>query len=322
VDGPAFDALGRTGRRGKAVTMFAPRGGWSRFTVGLRALADRLALASLVGLSVLLLLLGKADMRLANAVAGRLGDAAAPVLWLLNQPIAATRAGIDRVGELLALNEENARLREENRRLLAWQAEATKLTVQNRALRRMLNMPTVEDAAAWTTARVVADSGGGFVHTVLLDAGAEQGIAAGMAAATPQGLAGRVVAAGRRSSRVLLITDFNSRIPVLVERSGDQAILEGDNGARPALRFLPINPGFQPGDRVVTSGQDGLLPPGLPVGEVAPLADGKTTVRPYVDWARLDYLSLLRYEGVPAGLADPRPPTPRDRLPDREGPAS
>ena len=87
---------------------------------------------------------------------------------------------------------------------------------------------------------------------------------------------------------------------MLVERSGDQAILEGDNGARPALRFLPINPGFQPGDRVVTSGQDGLLPPGLPVGEVGPLADGKVTVRPYVDWARLDYLSLLRYEGVPA----------------------
>jgi rod shape-determining protein MreC len=303
--------------------MFAPRGGWSRFAVGLRALADRLALGSLVGLSVLLLLLGKADMRLANAVAGHLGDAAAPVLRLLNQPIAATRAGIDRLGEFLALHEENARLREENRRLLAWQAEATRLNVQNRALRRMLNMPAPEGAAAWTTARVVADSGGGFVHTVLLDAGADQGVAAGMAALTPEGLVGRVVAAGRRSSRVLLITDFNSRVPVLVERSGDQAILEGDNGSRPALRFLPINPGFQPGDRVITSGQDGLLPPGLPVGEVGPLAGGKVTVRPYVDWTRLDYLSLLRYEGVPAEISDLRQPTtPRHGPPERAGPAS
>ena len=57
---------------------------------------------------------------------------------------------------------------------------------------------------------------------------------------------------------ILLITDFNSRIPVVVESSGDHAILEGDNSLEPELRFLPLNPSFAVGDRVLTSGRGGV----------------------------------------------------------------
>jgi rod shape-determining protein MreC len=287
--------------------------GWPRLVVRLRTLIDRSALGILVGLSVLLLLLGKADVKLANFVGERLGDVAAPLLRVLNEPISATRNGVDRLGEMLAVHEENARLREENRRLLGWQAEAAKLQVQNRALRQMLQIPPVERAPSWTSARVIADSGSVFVHTLLLDAGADRGVVRGMPAISPQGLVGRVIDIGRHSARVLLITDFNSRIPVVIERSGDQAILEGDNTLEPALRFLPINPSFEVGDRVMTSGRGGLLPPGLLIGQISSLADGKIAVRPYVDWTRLDYLSLLRYEGVlppePGSVARAAKPT-------------
>lgn len=272
--------------------------GWPRLAAQARTVVDRFALGLLVGLSVLLLLLGKADVKLANFVIEQLDDASVPVLRALNEPIAAVRGGVDKLGELFAIYEENARLREENRRLLAWQAEAAKLSVQNKALRQMLQIPPVERAPGWTTARVVADSGGVFVHTLLLDAGADRGIVSGMPAVSPQGLVGRVIDVGRRSSRILLITDFNSRVPVVVESSGDQAILEGDNTAEPALRFLPINPGFKVGDRVLTSGRGGLVPPGLLVGQISAITDGKVAVRPYVDWARLDYLSILKHEGV------------------------
>lgn len=288
--------------------MTPPGREWPRLAGQLRAVVDRSVLFLLMGAAVALLLLGKADVKLVKLAGERAGDVTAPVLSLLNAPLAATRAGIDRLGELLAIHEENQRLREENRRLLAWQAEAAKLAVQNRALKEMLRIPLVERAPAWITARVVADSGGMFVHARLLDAGAEAGVAPGMAAVGPQGLIGRVIDVGRDSARVLLITDFNSRIPVVVERSGDQAILEGDNSAEPALRFLPVNPSFQVGDRVLTSGRDGVLPPGLMVGEISAIAAGKVAVRPGVDWARLDYLSLLRYEGV-------RPPTTEGFVP-------
>lgn len=278
-------------------------GGWPRLAAQLRAMADRSALGLLVGLSVLLLLLGKTDVKLAHFAVERIGDAAVPVLGLINQPVIAARSGIDRLGEMLAVYEENERLREENRRLLAWQAEAVKLTVQNRALRDMLKTPPVERAPVLTTARIVADSGGVFVHTLLLDAGANRDVVDGMAAVNHQGLVGRVIDVGSTSARVLLITDFNSRIPVVVEGSGDQAILEGDNTVEPALRFLPINPAFKVGDRIVTSGRGGLIPPGLLIGQISAITDEKVSVRSYVDWSRLDHLSLLHYSGV-------RPPEP------------
>ena len=290
--------------------MSLPKGRWPNVAVQLRSLADRFALGILVGLSVVLLLLAKTDVRLANLAVEQLSDAAVPVLQALNQPVVMVRSTFDRAGALLAVHEENLRLREENRRLLSWQAEAAKLTVQNRALRRMLNLQAADRAPAWITARVVGDSAGVFVDTLLLDAGAEQGVVAGMAAMTPEGLAGRIIDVGRRSARVLLITDFNSRIPVVVERSGDQAILQGDNSAQPELRFLPVGPDLRAGDRVLTSGRDGLLPPGLMVGQISTIGDSGAAVRSSVDWPRLDYLSLLRMVATPPPEDDPVPMDP------------
>ena len=80
----------------------------------------------------------------------------------------------------------------------------------------------------------------------------------------------------------------------MVESSGDQALLEGDNSPLPILRFLPLKPGFAIGDRVLTSGRGGLLPAGLAVGRIERRrAAARLRVRPFVDWARLDYVALL-----------------------------
>lgn len=287
--------------------MRLPDRNWPRVSAQVRSFVDRSALVLLAGLSVMLLLLSKADVKLVNFVSERLGDATAPVLAVLGEPVLSVRHGVDKVGELLAVYEENARLREENRRLLAWQAEAGKLAVQNRALREMLKVPAVERAPVWTTARVVADSGGLFLRTLLVDAGSRQEVATGMPAVTPEGLVGRVVDVGCCSARLLLITDFNSQVPVMLERSGDPALLVGDNSPRPTLRFLPLDPDYKVGDRVITSGRGGLIPPGLVVGRVATVAGRKVTVETFVDWARLDYVALLHYQSVPPPSAGPQP---------------
>ncbi|HET6469610.1 MAG TPA: rod shape-determining protein MreC [Geminicoccaceae bacterium] len=275
------------------------RAGLARLWVPLRALAERFAGTSLIVVAVLLLIVGKMDLKVGDYVGDRVGGLFVPALGLLGEPLRVTRRAAERLGELLALRAENERLREENRRLLTWQTEATRLAVQNRALREQLNIPPVEQAPAATVARVVADSGGPFVHTLLIDAGMEQGVQSGMAAVNERGLIGRVVRTGGRSARVLLLTDFNSRIPVLVERSRDRAVLEGDNSRRPLLRFLPLTPRLEVGDRVLTSGDGDLLPPGLVIGEISSISDTKVRVTPYVDWARLDYLTVLRYERLP-----------------------
>lgn len=277
----------------------------ARLGLALRAVRERLAVTGLVALCVVLLVLAKADVQLLGYLSGRVDDLAVPLLRLVNAPLAGARDLADKAGRLLALHEENQRLREENRRLLAWQAEATRLAVQNRALRETLRVPALEPAPLWTAARLLGDSAGPFVQTRLLDAGRDRGVEVGMPVMTERGMVGRVIQVGARSARVMLLTDFNSRIPVLVESSRDRAILQGDNGPQPSLRFLPLNPRVAIGDRVLTSGDGGLLPAGLLVGEINMVDEGRVLVAPVVDWSRLDWVAVLRTTGVPRPEDDP-----------------
>ncbi len=270
----------------------------SRLTVPLKALADRFAFGTLIVVSIVLLIVSKADIRLLEAVDSGVSDLLAPVLEVAVQPIHASRRLARNVGELVALRSENAQLREQNQRLLEWQSAARQLALENAGLRQLLNAVPEDGHPTAVTARVVADAGGPFVQTVLVDAGAEQGVVKGMAAVNERGLAGRVIEVGRRSARILLLTDFNSRVPVMIEPSRDQAILAGDNSREPGLLFLPLNPRLSVGDRVVTSGRGGVLPPGLAVGVVSALGERKVTVTPLIDWDRLDYLRLLEYARV------------------------
>jgi rod shape-determining protein MreC len=270
----------------------------SRLALPLKALADRFAFGGLVILSLALLVVGKANVHLLEGISTSVGDALVPTLGALMQPIDASRRLVEGVGELIALRAENGRLREQNLRLLEWQSAARQLSLENAALRQLLNMPTDPDRPTAVAGRVVADAGGPFVHTVLVDVGADDGVARGMAAVNERGLIGRVIEVGRHSARVLLLTDFNSRIPVMVEPSRDQAILAGNNTRRPSLVFLPLNPRLAVGNRVVTSGRGGVLPPGLEVGTVSAIDAAGVTVEPLVDFARLEYLRLLEYGRV------------------------
>lgn len=274
-----------------------------------RELFERYGLIALAMLAVVAIIVGKADLKAVSWLTTRTGDLLTPALAVLREPVLATRQLADRFGGLMAAVDENARLRAENRRLLVWQAEAARLAVENESLRELLRMTPVEAAPLAAAARILADGGGAFVRTLLLDVGAEQGLAPGMAVVDESGMLGRLVAVGERSSRVLLLTDLNSKIPVITERSRDQAILEGTNDGLPELRFLPANPAIVPGERVLTSGRDGMLPPGLLIGEVTEIHDQRVVVRPYVDWDRAHHVAVLRYrppplpEELPAALA-------------------
>lgn len=264
----------------------------------LKALVDRFAFGALVLLSIALLAVGRANLPLLEGIGTRIGDAFVPALGALVQSITSSRRLVEQLGELVALRAENSRLREENLRLLEWQSAARQLSLENAALRQLLSMPAGPERPTAVTGRVIADTGGPFVHTVLLDIGTEHGASRGMAAVNERGLVGRVIEAGRRSSRVLLLTDFNSRIPVMIEPARDQAILAGNNSGQPTLVFLPINPRLALGDLVVTSGRDGVLPPGLEVGRVRSIHDAGVAVEPLVDFTRLEYLRLLEYDNV------------------------
>ncbi len=277
----------------------------ARLALPVKGWVQRFGFVLLVGFSIGLMILGRAESRIVEQLRIAVTDAMAPVLDVVSRPTAAVAALAEEIEALVNLRSENARLRQENERLRQWHAAARALERQNAAYATLLNV--VEDPRpAFITARVIADAGGAFVRTLLLNAGARDGVRNGQAVINGDGLVGRVVESGRRSARILLITDLNSRIPVVVESTRVPAILAGDNSDRPRLTFLPVGAVVKPGERIVTSGQGGRLPPGLPVGEVFSVSDGVAGVRPFVNWHTLEYLRVLDY-ALPGALPSTRP---------------
>ncbi|MFN4100879.1 MAG: rod shape-determining protein MreC, partial [Pararhodobacter sp.] len=144
------------------------------------------------------------------------------------------------------------------------------------------------------TGVVMADAGSPYRQSVLLNVGGRDGIIDGWAVMDGLGLAGRVAGVGDRSSRVILLTDSNSRVPVIVQPTGQRALLSGDNTPLPVLEFVESPEALRPGDRVVSASDGGVFPPALLVGEVVMATDGRLRVRLAADYGRFDFLRVLR----------------------------
>lgn len=290
---------------------FRRQGSVTRLAAPFRGLAQRDAALGLVLLCAVLIVVGRAEPRVLERLRTLVLDVAGPVADAVSQPVVATQRVADGIAELLSLHSENAILREENARLAQWQVVARSLDAENRELRRLLQVPG-DPPLGFVTGRVVANSGGSFVHSVLVLAGSGDGAAKGHVAVAAEGLAGRVTEVGERAARVLLLTDMNSNVPVVLERSRERAIAAGDNSGR--LRLLFLAPAAQPqiGDRIVTSGHGGVFPPGIPVGAVVGFRDGIALVQPFVEAARLEYVRLVDY-GLGGILPQPAPPPARSR---------
>jgi rod shape-determining protein MreC len=268
-----------------------------------RAAIERMSLTLLVVISAVMIIVGKADQVVFQFLRNSVMDAAAPALDMFSRPAAAVDAAADRVRALITVYRDNMRLAEENERLLGWQQVALRLSTENAELRDLAKL-VPEPAISFVTARVIADSGGAYARSVMVNAGRDNGVARGQAAMTGEGLVGRVAEVGSRAARILLITDLNSRVPVVVDGSGQRAILAGDDSARPSLRYVDAVGTIRIGDRIVTSGQGGVFPPGLPVGVVASVDTEGTRVEPYAALSRVDYLRLVDY-GLAESLPNP-----------------
>ena len=260
----------------------------------IKSLAQRFAFMALLLAAFALMMLGRVDAALMERVRTRITDVVAPILDLVSQPIKSLNMTVGQVREIYQVLEENAELREQNARLLQWQATARRLEAENIALHSLLNFVPGPEASV-ITARVIADTGGAFAHSLVLNAGSRNNVRKGQAAVTGDGLVGRIAGVGTRSSRLLLITDLNSRIPVLVESVRTRAILAGNNSDQPRLLHLPSGATVGRGDRIVTSGHGGAFPVGLPVGVVASVNENGIGIQPFVTRNRLEYVRVLDY---------------------------
>lgn len=189
--------------------------------------------------------------------------------------------------------EQNQELRRELQRMKAWQEAAIQLEQENARLLD-LNKVQLSPDLTFITGVVLTDSGSPFRRSVLLNIGAEDGVQDGWAAMDGLGLVGRISGVGGKTSRVLLLTDGNSRIPITIQGSGLRAVLSGDTTPLPVIEFLEAPEDVRAGDRVVTSGDGGVFPPDLLVGQVVRDRSGRLRVRLAAETGRLEFLRVLR----------------------------
>jgi rod shape-determining protein MreC len=209
------------------------------------------------------------------------------------RPFQETNALLKENQSFMHLKQDHARLEQENE-ALKWKIQALEpLAHENVALKQNLNIPSFA-AYERLTVRVLASPYDGFHHFFLVAAGKEDGLAKDQAVVTPDGIVGRIERVGQKIARILLINDINSRIPVMTEVSQQRAILAGEGTAFPTLVYLDDSKRIQRGEKVVTSGLGGLFPPGLPVGIVEEISNGKVCVRPYASFRHIDWVHILR----------------------------
>lgn len=206
----------------------------------------------------------------------------------------------DMVGDFqsyVRIYEQNQELRRELQQMKAWKEAALQLEQQNAKLLGF-NQVRLDPKLTHVTGTVLADSGSPFRQSVLLNVGGRDGIMDGWATMDGLGLVGRVSGVGKNTSRVILLTDSNSRVPVVIQPSGQRALVAGDNTVAPLLDFIENPSLVRPGDRVVTSGDGDVFPAGLLVGQVAQGTDRRLRVRLAADYGRLDFLRVLRSHGI------------------------
>ncbi len=191
------------------------------------------------------------------------------------------------------LSEQNQDLRRELQQMKAWKEAALQLEQENAKLLGLNNV-SLDPQLTYVTGVVITDSGSPFRQSVLINVGSRDGIIDGWPTMDGIGLVGRIAGVGQETSRVMLLTDTSSRITVTIQPSGQKAILAGDNTLTPPLEFLEDTSLIRPGDRVVSSGDGGVFPADLLVGQVALDNNRRLRVRLAADYQRLEFLRVLR----------------------------
>jgi rod shape-determining protein MreC len=281
----------------------------------------QLPLVIVLALAVVLVLVGKSQTTLFDNARMRITDWMAPALSQVRAPLDGAERWLGSIGEIFSVYEQNLKLKEENARLLQWRNTSVVLEGRVRHYEKLLNAVPAPELNG-VLARVIGRASRPFLRTMVLDAGTNHGVKPGQAVMDENGMIGRLYLTGKHTSWVILLTDINSRVPISIAPGRVQAVLAGDNSGSPRIDLLAPTVKIKAGDQVVSSGDDGLLPHGLPIGTVVADGDG-FRVALLADAAQSESVEILNFarpqEALPevpvlpaeaAGLKPIVPPPP------------
>ncbi|ATX66448.1 rod shape-determining protein MreC [Roseinatronobacter bogoriensis] len=257
----------------------------------------RILIGLLAGLMLLTFIIWRIDSPRVEQFRMAVIDRVVPSFDWAMRPVARGMALAENFRSYARIVEQNQELRRELQQMRAWREAALQLEQRNAQLLD-LNQVRLDPQLTHVTGVVMADSGSPFRKSVLLNVGARDGVQDGWAVMDGLGLAGRIAGVGQRTSRVVLLTDTASAVPVVIQPSGQRAMLIGDNSAYPILEFIESPDDLRPGDRVISSDDGGVFPAGILVGEVVATSDRRLRVRISADYGRLEFLRVLRSRPV------------------------
>jgi rod shape-determining protein MreC len=257
----------------------------------------RILLAVLILILTGIFLLWRIDSPRVERFRAQITDSIVPNMDWAMAPVTGTINLLRDYQSYQRLTVQNQELRSELRKMQTWKEAALQLEQENARLLD-LNKVRLDPRLTYITGVVLADSGSPFRQSVLLNVGARDGLVEGWATVDGIGLVGRISGVGKDTARVILVTDTSSRIPATIQPSGQRAIIAGDNSSAPPVDFLENPDLVRPGDRVISSGDGGVFPAGLLIGQVAADPGGRLRVRLAADFERLEFLRVLRDHGA------------------------
>ena len=268
---------------------------FARVVRPIRSIWQRFAFMVLIGMAFTLMIADEVEIKFFKQIKSSATHGLGTLLELSAESTALAKETFVTLSELPNFKYELARLQRENNELKKWKYVARSLNSQNIALRDLYNfvpLPTVKTI----TGRIISYSGGTFTRSILINVGSKSGARPGQAVMSNFALVGVLVEVGEEYSRVLLITDLNSQIPVKIQNNNASGILIGDNSQLAKLFFLPQETILTEGQIITTSGRGGILPPDLPIGLVKKTEGLKFVVEPFDDWAQSGYVRVLNYK--------------------------
>ena len=288
----------------------------------------QLPLIIVIALALALVLLGKAQSSLFDRARVDVTDVMAPALEAVRAPVQGFDRWVNSLGDVLDVYKENLLLKQENARLRQWHSAAIMLDERVKHYQGLLHAAP-DPAMDAVLAPVIGHSNHPFLETLILDAGKTANVKPGQAVVDARGMIGRIFLTGQRTSWVIQLTDLNSRIPVSIMPGNVQAIMAGDNSADPVLDALSQDVTLKPGAEVVSSGDGGLVPHGLPIGTVIS-EGGVYRVMLFAPASASQDVEILNFKTAPesppapspgdlpataAGLAPAAPPASPDPTP-------
>ena len=258
-----------------------------------RGVTGGVTLFALMFTSLSLIALSRLNHSWLQAMRSELVEAMLPTLETVSVPAVRLQQLRHKIGAYVKVLQEIDRLEQQNEELKRWEGRARELEREIARYRKLLNARD-RRKFAFVTGRVVADGRGPFARSVILNVGRTEGIQDGYPVVNGDGLVGRTLNAGATAARVLLLTDPNSRVPVVFGANDTRGVMSGDATTTPMLKFMPQDARPAIGDEVRTSGHGGLFPPGLSVGRISQLQPA-VRVSLHANTDRIDFVSVLLF---------------------------